>query len=416
MLKRLRIQGFKSLHDIEVSFPKLTVLFGTNAAGKSNILDAIQVLSRTASERTIEEALSGPIRGHPIEFFSFPQNGLPALLEKESAQLSLDATIEMSSGSKSHEEYQYSITACIHPRSGSLSIVNEYLAKLSKSGVLKGKPLIESNDRQIFIRRKSKPAHPRTEAAGLNHTQLSDARFSGLEYSSIERTRKELVNFRSYYLDPRVAMRMAAPPREVTDIGPLGENLTPFLYRLRLQKKPYFDAIRRALHSLIPSVESLHIDLDEKRGTLDLQVVQEGITFSSRIISEGTLRVLALCAIVANPWPGTLIAFEEPENGVHPRRLELIAQLFHSLSLENNQQVIITTHSPIFCQQILKFMNQNPHDISILVVRKEMGNTVCIPFHPTGPLFEDHEIREALTSRDEDGWFEGLVRRGLIDG
>ena len=72
MLKRLKVCGFKSIEGIEVQFPQLTVLFGPNAAGKSNLLDAIQALSRVGTERTISDALSEPIRGYPIEAFAFP--------------------------------------------------------------------------------------------------------------------------------------------------------------------------------------------------------------------------------------------------------------------------------------------------------------------------------------------------------
>jgi predicted ATPase len=239
-----------------------------------------------------------------------------------------------------------------------------------------------------------------------------------VEYQWIERARKELSAFRAYYLDPRVAMRQAAPPKEVTDIGPLGENLAPFLYRLRSSEehKRYFDAVVRTLRSIIPSVESLAVDLDEKRGTLDIQIVQGGVTFSSRIVSEGTLRVLALAALAANPWPGSLVAFEEPENGVHPRRLELVARLLGSLAIEQGLQVIVTTHSPLFCQQILAIQREQPKKVALLALRQEGGKTQCFPFEPRGPLFEDHEVRAALTSQQEDGWFEGLVLRGLVDG
>jgi hypothetical protein len=59
------------------------------------------------------------------------------------------------------------------------------------------------------------------------------------------------------------------------------------------------------------------------------------------------LRVLALCAIAVNPWNGPLSAFEEPENGVHPRRLELIADLLTSLALEQGRQLVVTSHSPL---------------------------------------------------------------------
>ncbi|MBU1208087.1 MAG: AAA family ATPase [Proteobacteria bacterium] len=87
MLKRLRVQGFKSLADIEVEFPALTVLFGPNASGKSNLLDALLILSRIATERTLADSLSGPVRGYPAELFRFPPGGLAnalrALLKEE---------------------------------------------------------------------------------------------------------------------------------------------------------------------------------------------------------------------------------------------------------------------------------------------------------------------------------------------
>jgi len=75
MLKRLRVQGFKSLADIEAEFPALTVLFGPNAPGKSNLLDALLILSRIATERTLADSLSGPVRGYPAELFRFPLCG-----------------------------------------------------------------------------------------------------------------------------------------------------------------------------------------------------------------------------------------------------------------------------------------------------------------------------------------------------
>jgi predicted ATPase len=212
-------------------------------------------------------------------------------------------------------------------------------------------------------------------------------------------------------------MRRSVPPKEVSDIGALGEDLAPFLYRLfSTDKRRNFDAVSRTLRNIIPSVNSLTVDLDKSRGTLDIQIVQNGVTYSSRIISEGTLRVLALCAIAATPWPGALVAFEEPENGVHPRRLELVAQLLASLAIEQEQQVIVTTHSPLFCQKILSLQREHPKKVELLVMRQEGGETRCQPFHPEGPLFDDQEVRKAFTSQWEDGWFEGLVLRGLVDG
>jgi predicted ATPase len=213
-------------------------------------------------------------------------------------------------------------------------------------------------------------------------------------------------------------MRSAKPPAEVADIGVLGENIAPFLYRLRAEKPKYFETIKRTLRSVVPSIDNLEVDLDKRRGTLDILIRQNGTDFSTRIISEGTLRVLALCAIAVNPWGGSLIAFEEPENGVHPRRLELVAQLLASLATVQDRQVIVTSHSPLFCDAILRHAKSasTPDKIALLNVRQEESRTVIHRFDAAGTLWQDKNIESALTAESEDGLFSSLIMRGLIDG
>jgi predicted ATPase len=412
VLKKLIVKGFKSLEDVAVEFPRMAVLFGPNAAGKSNLLDAVQALSRIATSRTLSDALSEPIRGYPIEAFAFPAGGLPSLLSQKTASFSLETHLDVG---KEHSLYHYRFTVEIQPGSGSLGVRDEYLAALGKRGEPKGNPTIEKVDSQLRVRRKSKPAKPRQEPVGLNYAILSDPRLSGVEYRAIERCRSELAGWRTYYLDPRVAMRSARPPSDVRDIGVLGEDIAPFLYRLRAEHPKHFDAVNRTLRSLIPSVEDLTVDLDKKRGTLDIQVRQGGKEFSSRIVSEGTLRVLALCALTVNPWSGSLLAFEEPENGVHPRRLELIVELLASLAADQGRQVIVTTHSPLFCDAVLRLAKDRPKEIALLRVRQGPIGTEIAPFITSGPLFKDHEIAKALTTGTEDGLFENLILRGMID-
>lgn len=422
MLRRLRVQGFKSLADVELEFPAFTVLFGPNAAGKSNLLDALLVLSRIATSQTLADALSEPARGQYAEFFTFPEGGLPRLLRQEYVEFTLGADFHPQAGdekrSKREDPMRYRVAVRMEPpRSGELRIADEFLCRLSRDGQPKGKADIEVESRQISIRRPKRPGRPRKEPLGLNYSTLSDRRFVSPEYPTPERARKELSEFRTYYLDPRVAMRRAVPPKQVRDIGPLGEDLAPFLYALQAPgDEKRFKQVVRTLKTIIPAVESLSVDLDERRGTLDIQIVQEGTTFSSRIISEGTLRVLALAALAVNPWRASLIAFEEPENGVHPRRLELIAKLLASLALEGGQQVIVTTHSPLFCQEALRHQRGHPKEVALIVVRQVKGKTTCSQFQPSGPLYEDSQIRAALTSPVEDGWFEALALRGFVDG
>lgn len=94
MLKRLLIKGFKSLRNVEIELPRLVVLFGPNAAGKSNFLDALLALSRIATSRTLSDAFSEPLRGYPIEAFAFPDGGLPSLLSSSAVEFAFEADIE----------------------------------------------------------------------------------------------------------------------------------------------------------------------------------------------------------------------------------------------------------------------------------------------------------------------------------
>lgn len=303
------------------------------------------------------------------------------LLGQEAASFTLEAEIKAG-----QEDYRYRIEIKIEPLSGRLSVADEYLALLTAKGEPKGRPAVERVDKNLHIRRKSKPAHPRQESIGANHSMLSDQRLGGNEYRWLEAVRQELSDWRTYYLDPRVAMRSAQPPSDVRDIGLLGGDIAPFLYKLRAEEPKRFEAIRRTLRSLVPNVEDLAVDLDKRRGTLDLWIRQGGVDYSSRIVSEGTLRVLALCAIAVNPWSGSVLAFEEPENGVRPRRLELIASLLCWLATEPGRQVIVTTHSPLFCDAIQRQARSAPDQIGLFQVGRDHQTTFVQPFEAAAPL------------------------------
>ena len=413
MLKRLTVRNFKSLSEVTVELPRLAVLFGPNAVGKSNLLDAIQALSWMGNVRTLFDALGGsfPVRGYAFEAFSFAPEGLPALFQKQSARFTLEADLATEKGN-----YRYRIEPEIDFRSGQLSVADEYLAQLGATGNPKGTAAIERVGPNLHIRRKGKPAHPRQEQVGLNHSILSDWSLGGDGYPWLEQVRSELRNWRTYYFEPRMQMREAESPADVLDIGIHGEYIASFLYKLRAECPKYFNAVLRTLRSIIPSIEELNVELDERRGTLDMLVRQAGVEYSSRILSEGTLRVLALCAIAANPWGGSLLALEEPENGVHPRRLELIARLLFSLAENRPCQVVVTTHSPLFADAILKIKRDTQSsDIGLFNVRRTTQGTVVELFDVAGPLFQDTEITEAFASQPEDGMFESLILRGLID-
>lgn len=419
MLTRFHIQGFKSLADVSLDLPRMLVLFGPNAAGKSNFLEALQCFSRLVTERTVKEALAPPMRGYPVEAFRVPRGGLKELMASSEASFRFEADILPDpgrNGATHPRKLRYRVGIKIDPSSGTLSVTDEYLAALQlKKDAPYGKPIIEKEASRFLVRIRGQGGRPTHEDVGQNHTTASVPAFAGSRYRDIDTLRVELNAWRTYYLDPRVAMRRACPPSEVTDIGPLGETIAPYLYRLKMEHDACFQAVRRALRTVIPSVDDLDIGLNTERGELEIFVVQNGIRFPTRIISEGTLRVLALCALCVNPWRPALVAFEEPENGVHPRRLDLIADMLASLAMEDGTQVVVTTHAPRFCDAILKRQREYGEAIALWAVRRDGDRTELRPFDPAGPLFQQHEVMDALTSPAEDGVFEALMMRGLLD-
>ncbi|HPD13364.1 MAG TPA: AAA family ATPase [Planctomycetota bacterium] len=412
MLRRFSARGFKSLDDVTIEVPRLLVLFGPNAAGKSNFLEALQCLSRLVTERTVKDALTEPIRGYPVEAFRMPPGGLRDLMNLQRVSFCLGADVLPKSEPRA---LRYRVEISGDPRTGSFGVADEYLAGLqSKKDKTLGKPVIERQGDRFVVRVRGKPAHPKYESIGTNHTTASVPSYTGSNYPHIDQLRRELGAWRTYYLDPRVAMREARPPSEVNDVGPLGETVAPYLYRLKVEHPKCFEGVRRTLRTLIPSVEGVDVGLDRDRGHLEIVVQQNGVQYSTRVISEGTLRVLALCSLCVNPWRPALVAFEEPENGVHPRRLDLIAEMLVSLATEGATQVVVTTHSPRFCDAVWK-RREPGGEVALYAVRRERARTVLEPFDPAGPLFKDVDVMRALTSPAEDGVFESLIQRGLVD-
>ena len=414
MLRRLRVKNFKSFGDIEIELPRLAVFFGPNAVGKSNLIEAIQALSRIGTERTLAEALSDPIRGYPAEMFKFQSGGLAELLSTPEARFSIEADLAVGNGTNTRaNSYRYRITVEIATQSGRITNREEFLSPINKAGEPDRPPAIETGEESFTIRKQSR-GKPLLEELDSNRAFLSDLRFGSPDHLYIEQVRNELSGWQAYYLEPN-RMRDPRPVADVCDIGSSGQNISSFLYKLKSENRKHYDSVVRSLRTFIPSIEEVDVSLNRNQGTIDLYVNQYGTDYSSRIISEGTLRVLGLCAIAVNPWKGSLLALEEPETGVHPRRIDLIVRLLVSLSQAKNQ-IIVTTYSPILCNEIIRQARSNPnYDIGLFTFQSGNGETKIRSFPIRGEIFDDTEMIRQLTDRGEDGLFEGLVMRGFID-
>ena len=105
-------------------------------------------------------------------------------------------------------------------------------------------------------------------------------------------------------------------------------------------------------------------------GEVELRIIEGGVAIPASVLSEGTLRMLGLLALASAEAPA-LVGFEEPENGVHPRRIELIAELLRTQRSLGQTQYIVTTHSPRLPDLLA--------DDSLFVVRRRNGQTRIDP-------------------------------------
>ena len=419
MIKRVRIKGYKSLNDFEADLSPLTVIFGPNASGKSNFLDALQLFSRMANLKTLKDAFDPPYRGRPVESFTYSENGIEGLLRKERVSFSFSVDIELSDSliSQINKEIndmrkgldpkngkikiipavkekflRYDLEVEFLPSQGFLRVFNESVTALKPDLTenKKRKPFLEKNENRLSLRMEGQ-AHPVFHDIGLDHTVLSLPLYPP-HYPHITALKAELDNWRFFYLEPRERMRAANPSKEITKLGMMGDDLAAFLNTIK-HKEPEqkrFKAIERALHSIIPAIDRIDTEINSKTGEVELIVYENNVPISSRLISEGTLRLIGLLSIGAAEQGPYVICFEEPENGIHPRRIKLIAEYLKSVADEYSQ-IIVTTHSPILPDLLAVD--------SLYVCKKEHGRTTIKPFKETKPLFKQMDIQAAL---DED--------------
>ncbi|MDI6755448.1 MAG: AAA family ATPase [Thermodesulfobacteriota bacterium] len=419
MINRIKIEGYKSFKKFELELRPLSVIFGPNASGKSNLFDALYFISRAANRKSLKEAFEGH-RGLPLESFFYGDHGYDGILRKSNLEFTLEVDIELSpsvigkvesiveakrSGLESkrlkkiitESLLRYHLTIEALPTTGFLRVMDEKLCAIKRNGVEKKRnPFIEREGKRIHLRMEGQ-AHPVYHEIGLDHTIVSTALYEP-HYPHITAFRMELANWYIYYLEPRVLMREEVPLAEVESLGPRGENLAAFLNTLQHKYEKDFESFNLSLKRILPTEAMVKIE-HLKEGLVGLRLAENGLWFSARLISEGTLRLIGLLSAIHPKNPATMIAFEEPENGVHPVRIKIISDALKNAAYEYGKQIIVTTHSPILPEYF--------DDKDLFVCGKDKNKTIIKPFLSTGPLFRRQNIEHALEDRILRGDFGG---------
>lgn len=377
MLTRIEIDGFKTFEDFKLDLRPFTAVVGPNASGKSNLFDAMQFLAALA-DQDIHSAMQG-LRGEPEEFFRQTATG-------RSERITFAVEVYLDGGGTDDfgrryiipsQRLRYELELGIqYGRDGAprgVFVTNEFCSSMKRADdpaeYLKARKLSYGRYTTPFIRKDefddallvrqdgpSKSGSPmRLSLKEASRTALST--IATAEFPHLYALKKALRAVRFLEINPSAA-RQANDRFEKTSLKADASNLAAVLNRLRdetrTEKRPdgVLSDIASDLSALIPSVCSVSVQPDHQRQySFNVGFTGE-MTFSSRVISDGTLRLLALLTILNDPERKGTLCFEEPENGVHEGRIPTLigilrdATRFDEGEGEANLQVILNTHSP----------------------------------------------------------------------
>jgi len=440
VLTRIEIDGFKTFDNFSLDLGPFAVILGPNASGKSNLFDAIRLLSHLAG--TDLRTAVRELRGEPQELFRRQPDGQYGTKMSFAVELLLDPEVRDSWGATvaiSHSRVRYEVEIAL--RKDDRGIERLVVAREEAKPILatqdkwrpRGKTL-STAVHKTFIKSKRRKAWLTTnESEGKRSFQIYQdgkqgrtrsaeaaeatvlSSITSAEFSHLYALREEMRSWRFLQLDP-VAMRRPSSTVADQELEPDGANLATVLARIQaetatdIRPKGVIADIVAALTSLIPGVVDLKITEDKTNREYRLDIgMRDGHPFSSRVVSDGTLRVLALLTLLHDPKHHGLVCFEEPENGVHPFRLKAMIELLRELvsdpfsqDLDERDplsQMLINSHSPV----VLSCLEEGEAMFADIVsfVNKEMGHisrkTRIRSVKPQGYLFPD-EQRDSVSS------------------
>ncbi|MGM3309267.1 AAA family ATPase [Anabaena sp. WFMT] len=353
MLKKLILENWKSFRYAELPLDPLTVLIGTNASGKSNVVEALEFLQRIANGENIETALAGDktlpsIRGG-VEWAGYQGKSvftLKTLIQGDNNKIDYLHSIEVCTDNPVHllEEnitvYDYQDNNRILYQTFSLDgynfVVRSYLSNYQSCTI--GQFF---NLRIDGLNEENEKSHKRT-----------------LDFND-----KKLPNLINNVIRPTIAniLILNPIPSKMRDFSRLSENIESdasniagVLAALSEEKKAEVELNLSYYIKDLPEgdIQKLWAEKVGRFGTDAMLYCQEewkpGETteIDARNMSDGTLRFLAILTALLTRPEGSQIVIEEIDNGLHPSRAALLVKILKEIGSKRNIDILLTTHNP----------------------------------------------------------------------
>lgn len=389
-IEYLKVENYRALRNLELrNLTPLTALLGPNGSGKSTIFDVFAFLSE-CFDSGLRKAWEK--RGRAKELKTRGSDG-PVVLEIKYREPGLPLI---------------TYHLAVDERKGSPVVVEEWMHW--KRGSY-GAPFRFLDFRE-GVGRAISGEKPDREDTRIETTLSSpdliavNALGQFAEHPRVAALRQFITGWYVSYLSVADARgQPEAGPEE--HLSKSGDNLANVVQYLSEQHPNRLEKIFRTLGERVPQVEKVLADvMPDGRLLLSIKDAPFDNPILARFASDGTLKMLAYLVLLYDPTPAPFIGIEEPENFLHPRLLQELAEEARKATAQS--QLLVTTHSPFFINAL------RPHEVRILY-RSDDGYTHAVTAADVKGISEFMEAGAALGQLWLEGRFgvgDPLVRHG----
>lgn len=335
MIDKISIKNFKAIQSATIKLSDISVFVGNNGSGKSSVIEALQTLQNVL--------LYGLSAGFNERWFGLEHIRNTSANAKVSGKKLFENDIEIEiQGKIESEKYKYRV--CFNTnRSGDLYLITHESLIQGKTELFKSEVIDEKGVTEFFLNNEPIPTSRIANNLVLFDKNLISQLPFALKFSDY------ISSWQFLSLEPE---RMYFPVRRDYSATSVrmkssGENLADVFSRM--QDNPTIsDIILDKMKYVLPDLDNVgREDISiQKQIYLFLQEHNNKSRLPSWLFSSGTLRILAILAILNSETPPPVVFIEEIENGLDPRTLNLLVEEMRGLLPDH--QFVTTTHSPYF--------------------------------------------------------------------
>jgi ABC-type branched-subunit amino acid transport system ATPase component len=353
MITRFSVRNFKALRDVSLELTPVHVLIGPNDSGKTSILEAIAALCRSVDTPVLSQAFEGRWEGSELVWGHDPH-----------LEVSFEAEISPQARKPC---LRYRVTCQFNSQGRESRVIEEQIKRLPD-----GPDVNQGPDSATWIRRVMAGAPSPSDnykLASEIHDALSGVQIYGWDPDQLRlpvglKSQSRFRMTRSGFGLPRVLDEILGDDRErFSRLEGRFKKLFPEVESIKLRTEPaYQDHGGVGDPAILQRVEGKGIAFVLSRSRVTIPASQA---------SDGTILALAYLAVLHVPRPPRVLLIEEPENGVHPKRLETVVEILREIVGEqDHSQVVLATHSPY----ILDFFE--PREVTICRKNRNGEGTV----------------------------------------